>query len=118
MRVRRRRSYARYLPIAEHGLIGDLRTAALVGTDGRINWFCAPRFDSPSVFGALLDADNGGCWHLSPVGDVAKHQQYCFPGTNILITRMLTDSGIVEIQDFMPVLAEGDRQHRQRGCDG
>ncbi|MFE2230447.1 glycoside hydrolase family 15 protein [Streptomyces kronopolitis] len=107
-------SYPRYLPIAEHGLIGDLRTAALVGTDGRINWFCAPRFDSPSVFGALLDADNGGCWQLAPVGDVAKHQQYYFPDTNILITRMLTDRGIVEVQDFMPVLAEGDRQHRQR----
>lgn len=107
-------SSPRYLPLAEHGLIGDLRTAALGGTDGRINWFCAPRFDSPSVFGALLDADDGGCWQLGPVGDVAKHQQYYFPDTNILITRMLTDSGIVEVQDFMPVLAEGDRQHRQR----
>ncbi len=104
----------RYLPIADHGLIGDLRTAALVGTDGRINWFCAPRFDSPSVFGALLDAEDGGYWHLSPVGAVTRRQQYYFPDTNILITRMLTESGIVEIQDFMPVLAEGDRNHRQR----
>lgn len=95
-----------YLPIAEHGLIGDLRTAALVGTDGRINWFCAPRFDSPSIFGALLDARDGGHWHLSPVGDVATRQQYYFPDTNILMTRMLTENGIVEIQDFMPIRAE------------
>lgn len=95
-----------YLPIAEHGMIGDLRTAALVGTDGRINWFCAPRFDSPSIFGSLLDARNGGHWHLSPVGDVAKRQQYYFPDTNILMTRMLTENGIVEIQDFMPIRAE------------
>ncbi|MFG2095012.1 glycoside hydrolase family 15 protein [Streptomyces sp. NPDC048612] len=103
-----------YLPIAEHGLIGDLRTAALVGTDGRISWFCAPRFDSPSIFGALLDAENGGDWQIGPVADVAKRQQYYFPDTNILMTRMLTENGIVEIQDFMPIRAEGDRNHRQR----
>ncbi|MFG2532557.1 glycoside hydrolase family 15 protein [Streptomyces sp. NPDC048516] len=103
-----------YLPIAEHGMIGDLRTAALVGTDGGINWFCAPRFDSPSIFGSLLDARNGGHWRISPVGEVAKRQQYYFPDTNILMTRMLTENGIVEIQDFMPIRAEGDRNHRQR----
>ena len=51
-------------PIADHGLIGDLRTCALVGTDGTIDWFCAPRFDSPSVFGAILDTDRGGSWSL------------------------------------------------------
>jgi hypothetical protein len=47
----------RYLPIAEHGLIGDLHTVALVGTDGTIDWYCCPRFDSPSVFAAILDAE-------------------------------------------------------------
>ena len=51
---------ARYLPIAEHDLIGDLHTVALVGTDGTIDWYCCPRFDSPSVFGSILDADRGG----------------------------------------------------------
>ena len=51
---------ADYLPIAEHGLIGDLHTVALVGTDGTIDWYCCPRFDSPSVFGAILDKDKGG----------------------------------------------------------
>ncbi|WP_052852886.1 glycoside hydrolase family 15 protein [Streptomyces avicenniae] len=103
-----------YLPIAEHGVIGDLRTAALVGTDGRIDWFCAPRFDSPSVFGALLDPDKGGHWQIAPQCDVASRQQFYFPDTNILITRMLTEDGMVEVQDFMPVLRERDSDHRQR----
>ncbi|MFE4646351.1 trehalase-like domain-containing protein, partial [Streptomyces sp. NPDC056730] len=76
-----------YLPIAEHGLIGDLRTAALVGTDGRIDWFCAPRFDAPSVFGSLLDAERGGSWDIRPVCQVSTHNPFYFPDTNILITR-------------------------------
>jgi GH15 family glucan-1,4-alpha-glucosidase len=57
---------ARYLPIAEHGLIGDLHTVALVGTDGTIDWYCCPRFDSPSVFAAILDADHGGLFRIAP----------------------------------------------------
>ena len=52
----------RYLPIAEHGLIGDLHSVALVGTEGTIDWYCCPRFDSPSVFAAILDAERGGRW--------------------------------------------------------
>ncbi|NKI41977.1 glycoside hydrolase family 15 protein [Streptomyces physcomitrii] len=107
-------AHAAYVPIAEHGLIGDLRTAALVAADGRIDWFCAPRFDSPSVFGSLLDADRGGCWRMDPVCGVASRQQFYFPDTNILITRMLTEDGIVEVQDFMPVLRRHDPGHRQR----
>ncbi|MDT0270186.1 glycoside hydrolase family 15 protein [Streptomyces sp. DSM 44915] len=103
-----------YLPIAEHGLIGDLRTAALVGTDARIDWFCAPRFDSPSVFGALLDPERGGHWTVEPRCEVAQRQQFYFPDTNILITRMLTEDGMVEVHDFMPVLKERDTDHRQR----
>lgn len=55
-----------YLPIAEHGIIGDLHTVALVGTDGTIDWYCCPRFDSPSVFAALLDADRGGLFRIAP----------------------------------------------------
>ena len=65
----RRAAQARYLPIAEHGLIGDLHTAALVGTDGTIDWYCCPRFDSPSVFAAILDADRGGLFRISPESD-------------------------------------------------
>ncbi|MEU6765001.1 glycoside hydrolase family 15 protein [Streptomyces sp. NPDC046853] len=103
-----------YLPIAEHGLIGDLRGAALVGTDGRIDWFCAPRFDSPSIFGALLDAERGGVWELSPLCATASRQQFYVPDSAILITRFLTEEGMVEVQDFMPLLRPHDDQHRQR----
>jgi Domain of unknown function (DUF5911) len=62
----RRPPRARYPPIAEHGLIGDLHTVALVGTNGTIDWYCCPRFDSPSVFAALLDADRGGLFRIAP----------------------------------------------------
>lgn len=91
-----------YLPIAEHGLIGDLHTVALVGTDGTIDWYCCPRFDSPSVFAALLDADRGGRFRVAPaeVGWVSK--QLYLPDTAVLITRFLTSGGVGEVQDFMP----------------
>ncbi|MEV6008409.1 glycoside hydrolase family 15 protein [Streptomyces sp. NPDC051976] len=96
---------SRYLPISEHGLIGDLRTAALVGANGTIDWYCCPRFDSPSVFASLLDADKGGSFELS--ADVpARTRQFYFPDTNVLITRFYAADGVAEIQDFMPV-AEG-----------
>jgi GH15 family glucan-1,4-alpha-glucosidase len=91
-----------YLPIAEHGLIGDLRTVALVGTDGTIDWYCCPAFDSPSVFGAILDAERGGSFELA-ADCLANTRQFYFPDTNVLITRFLTDDGVAEVQDFMPV---------------
>ena len=98
----------RYLPIAEHGLIGDLRTAALVGTDGTIDWYCCPRFDSPSVFASILDADRGGSFELA--ADVpARTKQFYFPDTNVLITRFFADDGVGEIQDFMPIV-DGSRE--------
>ncbi|MBI5337877.1 MAG: glycoside hydrolase family 15 protein [Mycolicibacterium rufum] len=100
--------------IAQHGLIGDLRTCALVGTDGTIDWFCAPRFDSPSVFGAILDAETGGSWRLTPVCDSAASHQFYFPESATLITRFLTEHGVIEVHDFMPVLRPGDVEHRQR----
>ena len=100
--------------IADHGLIGDLRTCALVGTDGTIDWFCAPRFDSPSVFGSILDRDLGGCWSLAPVGEITRTQQFYFPNSAVLITRFLTPGGVIEVHDFMPIVAEHDTEHRQR----
>ena len=105
---------ADFLPIAKHGLIGDLRTCALVGADGTVGWFCAPRFDSPSVFGSLLDPDRGGTWTLSAVdGDTDSHQFYV-PDSAILVTRFLTDEGVAEVQDCMPVVEAHDEHHRQR----
>ena len=104
---------ARYLPIAEHGLIGDLRTAALVGTDGTIDWYCCPRFDAPSVFAAILDADRGG--HFALGADVpATTRQFYFPDTNILITRFSTPAGVGEVQDFMPVAEDPRDADRHR----
>jgi GH15 family glucan-1,4-alpha-glucosidase len=104
-----------YLPIAEHGLVGDLHTVALVGTTGTIDWYCCPAFDSPSVFGSILDADDGGFYALRPEGDDWSSKQLYFPDTNILITRFFTPGGVGEVQDFMPIEHEhliGMHRHR------
>jgi GH15 family glucan-1,4-alpha-glucosidase len=92
-----------YPPIADHGVIGNLHTAALICTDGRVDWYCSPRFDSPSVFAALLDAGRGGHFALRPAAGEWQNKQLYFPDTNVLITRFLTADGVGEVQDFMPV---------------
>ena len=94
----------RYPDIGEHGLIGDLQTAALVSTEGTIDWFCCPRFDSPSIFASLLDRDRGGHFHIGPDRDDYVSRQLYFPDTTILITRFLTPDGVGEVLDFMPVV--------------
>ena len=96
-----------YLPIAEHGIIGDLHSIALVGTDGTIDWYCCPRFDSPSVFGAILDAEKGGFYRIAPATDDWTPKQLYLPDTNVLITRFLTPGGVGEVQDFMPIQPRG-----------
>ncbi|MFJ9870426.1 glycoside hydrolase family 15 protein [Streptomyces sp. NPDC101165] len=93
----------RYPPIAEHGLIGDLQTAALVSSHGVIDWFAAPRFDSPSVFAALLDHDGGGYFLLAPVHPEGTWKQLYYPDTAVLVTRFMSPDGVGEIIDFMPV---------------
>jgi GH15 family glucan-1,4-alpha-glucosidase len=95
-----------YPLIADHGLIGDLQTAALVSTDGSVDWFCAPRFDSPSIFGSLLDADNGGHFSVRPAAGAFTTRQLYFPDTAILVTRFLTEAGVGEVVDFMPVVGD------------
>jgi GH15 family glucan-1,4-alpha-glucosidase len=96
----------RYPEISDHGLIGDLQTAALVSTDGTVDWFCCPRFDSPSVFASLLDADRGGYFRISPdTSDYVSRQLY-FPDTAMLITRFMTPDGVGEVTDFMPIAGE------------
>jgi GH15 family glucan-1,4-alpha-glucosidase len=104
----------RYLPIGEHGLIGNLRTVALVGTDGTIDWCCVPRFDAPSIFASILDRDKGGFFSLRTDVPSATTRQFYFPDTNVLITRFLSDDGVAEIQDFMPVPADMTESHRFR----
>ena len=101
-----------YLPIAEHGIIGDLHSIALVGTDGRIDWYCCPRFDSPSVFGAILDKERGGFYRIVPTTDDWMPKQLYFPETNVLITRFLTPGGVGEVQDFMPIQKGLAHRHR------
>jgi GH15 family glucan-1,4-alpha-glucosidase len=96
-----------YPLIADHGLIGDLHTAALVSTDGVIDWFCSPRFDSPSTFAALLDPSNGGHCRIRPVHTPYTSRQLYFPDTAILITRFMTQSGTGELVDFMPPRPHG-----------
>jgi len=96
-----------YPLIADHGLIGDLQTAALVSTDGCVDWYCAPRFDSPSVFGALLDAGRGGHFRVRPTAGVFTSKQLYLPDTAVLVTRFLTTAGVGEVVDFMPVIATG-----------
>ena len=96
----------RYPDISEHGLIGDLQTAALVTTDGTIDFFCCPRFDSPSVFCSLLDAEKGGYFRISPVADSYVSKQLYLPNTAMLITRFMTPDGVGEVLDFMPVIED------------
>jgi GH15 family glucan-1,4-alpha-glucosidase len=102
-----------YLPIAEHGVIGDLRSAALVGTDGTGDWYCPERFDGPSVFGSLLDRREGGLFRIAPVDPLASTRQLYLPDTNVLITRFLSADGVCEVQDFMPVDANPQRLIRR-----
>jgi GH15 family glucan-1,4-alpha-glucosidase len=97
------------LPVSEHGLIGDLHTVALVGTDGAIDWLCCPAFDAPSIFGSILDRDRGGLFDLS-ASVPAKTRQFYLPDTNVLITRFLAQDGVGEVQDFMPVSRTAEAQ--------
>jgi GH15 family glucan-1,4-alpha-glucosidase len=95
-----------YPAIEDHGLIGDLQTAALVATDGTIDWFCAPRFDSPSIFASLLDQRGGGHFRISPDEPDYVAKQLYLPGTPILITRFMSTDGVGEVVDFMPIAGD------------
>src|SRR5512146_2155102 len=96
-----------YQPIGDYGVIGDLHSAALVGKNGSIDWCCLPRFDSPSVFAAIVDDRKGGFFRVAPATDGEVKQMY-LPETNVLVTRFFCDEGMAELVDFMPVgRAEG-----------
>ncbi len=95
-------SNIKYQPIENYGVIGDLNTVALIGLNGSIDFLCFPRFDSPTVFAALLDTDKGGYFKISPDLEDVKFKQLYIPETNVLLTRFLSSDGIGEITDFMP----------------
>ncbi|MGD8405411.1 MAG: glycoside hydrolase family 15 protein [Anaerolineales bacterium] len=94
-----------YQPIENYGVIGDLHTVALVGMDGSVDYMCFPKFDSPSIFLRLLDHEKGGYFSLAPVLEDVHQKQLYIPDTNILLSRFLSDEGVAEVSDFMPVEA-------------
>ncbi|SEN33352.1 glycoside hydrolase family 15 protein [Nitrosomonas marina] len=99
----------RYCPIEDYGLIGNLETTALVSKWGSIDFMPYPRFDSPTIFTALLDRSSGGSFSIEILCDEVNHKQLYLPDTAILITRYLTNVGIAELTDFMPVDEENNR---------
>jgi GH15 family glucan-1,4-alpha-glucosidase len=103
-----------YPAIEDHGLIGDLQTAALVSKDGTVDWFCCPRFDSPSVFASLLDRERGGACRISPTVSSYTTKQLYFPETAVLITRFMSEAGVGELVDFMPPIESGQPTARHR----
>ena len=96
-----------YPPIGAHGVIGDLRTAALVATDGTIDFLCAPEFDSPTVFAQLIDAERGGSFSIELLAEITDRDQRYLRDTNVLATRLAGAGAEVEVIDFMPV----ERRH-------
>jgi GH15 family glucan-1,4-alpha-glucosidase len=98
-----------YPAIEDHGIIGNLRTAALVSTDGTIDFFCPLRFDNPTLFASLLDEDSGGSCIVRPAGSRYRRKQFYIPDTNVLITRFLAPEGIAEIADFMPLSGNAEQ---------
>lgn len=92
-----------YKPLEAYGIIGDSRTAVLIGSDGAIDWACFPDFDSPSAFGALLDP-KAGSFIIRPKGPYTTWQRY-ERGTNVLVTEFSTSEGSIQVRDFMPYIA-------------
>ncbi|GJL57008.1 MAG: glucoamylase [Nitrospirales bacterium] len=103
-----------YQPIENYGLIGNMRTTALVGMNGSIDWLCFPHFDSPSIFASILDDQNGGRFSIAPSSYRVTNKQYYWPDTNVLVTRFLSPEGVGRIIDFMPVGFRSNDAH----CNG
>ncbi len=99
-----------YIPIEQHGIIGDLHTAALIGDDGTIDFLCFPRFDSPSIFAALLDDKRGGFFSLAPADRAPRGRQLYLSDSAILLTRFFFEDAVAEVSDYMP-LSPGEDAH-------
>ena len=97
-----------YKTIENYGVIGNLQTVALVGIDASIDFLCFPYFDSPSIFGSLLDVERGGSFSLSPVLQHRRPKQIYLLNSNILLTRFLSPDGVGEVSDFMPISLEAE----------
>jgi GH15 family glucan-1,4-alpha-glucosidase len=93
--------------IEDYALIGDMRTAALVGRDGSIDWFCAPRFDSDACFAALLGDESHGRWLLAPADQVIRSSRRYRDATLVLENEFETSDGVVRVTDCMAPQAEG-----------
>lgn len=100
---------ASFPPISDYALIGDCRGVGLVSRNGSLDWLCLPRFDSPSIFAALLDAESGGRFRIRPSREFGTTRRY-LPETNILETTFETSSGVVALRDLMPVSSERDKR--------
>src|ERR1700757_2017220 len=92
-----------FQPIENYGVIGNMKSIALVGMNGSIDFLCYPDFDSPTVFASLLDEKQGGRFQIEPQLKDVRIRQLYLPETNILITRFLAEEGVTELTDFMPI---------------
>lgn len=97
------------MKIEDYAIIGNMRTAALVGRNGSIDWLCTPRFDSGACFSALLGTVENGRWMIAPQGEAGRVTRRYREGTLILETEFVTDSGAVTLIDFMPVTERRDQ---------
>jgi GH15 family glucan-1,4-alpha-glucosidase len=97
--------------IADYAVIGDTRSIALISKRGSIDWLCWPRFDAPSIFGRLLDAQKGGCFSIAPAMPFTATRRY-IGETNVLETTFACDGGAVRLVDLMPVMTEEEKRHR------
>ncbi len=98
-----------FQPIENYGVIGNMRSIALVGVNGSIDFLCYPHFDSPTVFAALLDDERGGRFQIRPQLKEKRVRQLYLPDTNILLTRFLAEEGVAELTDYMPIGTDGDQ---------
>src|SRR5439155_21380471 len=98
-------------PIENYGLIGNMRSIALGGVKGSIDFLCHPNFDSPSVFAALLDDERGGCFQIHPQLKEKRVRQLDLPDTNILLMRFLSEEWVAELSDYMYIGSVGDQSY-------